>query len=86
MKKLIISFFILVSSLGASGQTRYIKDASGNFTAAKTSTKNSDVPTANFFIDSKGVKYSIFRGSRGGLYYNRIARSGKSYKVYLGSK
>ena len=85
MKKLILSI-ILFSSLGVVGQTRYVKDASGNFTAAKTSTKNSDVPTANFFIDSKGVKYSIFRGSRGGLYYNKISKSGKSYKVYLGSK
>lgn len=67
----------------ASAQVRVVKDASGNYISASTDTIP-DVNTGLVYKDSKGVKYPIYKSSKGKYYIKVTAKTtGRVYRKYL---
>jgi len=81
MKK-ILTIALLALSMGVQAQTKVTKDANGNYVAVKADTTENKATGATF-TDSKGNVYPLFKGAKGGLYYNRISAKGNKYKVYI---
>ena len=85
-KLLSIIFLIIVALLLsadiARGQT-VKQDSKGNYYSAPAKEKKQDTKTGAIYTDSKGLKYDVYKGAKGGLYYWKTSAKGTRYKVYL---
>lgn len=82
----IIAVFLICCANPAHAQ-RYITDSSRNLSNKyfRVDGKDSSVKeqsTNRFWEDKKGLRYPLFVGNRGGIFYYRISKTGKQYKVY----
>jgi hypothetical protein len=84
MKKtaLILSLF-LASSL-AFGQTKVMRDSSGNFkTISAPSKAREDKNTGSTFTAANGETYPVYESVNGKLYVIRTSKNGNQYRQYL---
>ena len=83
MKKLIFIFAIIFSQY-CHAQT-IVKDANGNYTQVQKA-KEEPTKTGNFYTDSKGIKYPIYKSARGKLFVLKTSKNtGNQYRMYLNS-
>lgn len=88
MKKSLFGLLILVMVMfvacAANAQKPVKLDSMGNYVSSNVfKEKIVDETTGKFFVDTKGVKYPIYRSSNSKMYYLKTAKSGNIYKVYL---
>ena len=83
MKKLILIFAIIFAH-NCQAQT-IVKDANGNYQQVQKA-KEEPIKTGNFYTDSKGIKYPIYKSARGKLFVIKTSKNtGNQYKIYLNS-
>jgi hypothetical protein len=83
MKKLILLFAIIFAH-HCQAQT-IVKDANGNYQQVQKA-KEEPTKTGNFYTDSKGIKYPIYKSARGKLFVLKTSKNtGNQYKMYLNS-
>ena len=83
MKKLIFIFAIIFAQY-CQAQT-IVKDANGNYQQVQKA-KEEPIKTGNFYTDSKGIKYPIYKSARGKLFVIKTSKNtGNQYKIYLNS-
>ena len=77
--------FLILSGATCSAQTIVKPNANGIYkSVSDTNTIKKDIDTGKIYEDSKGAKYPIYQGAKGGYYIIRISKeSGKSYRQYL---
>lgn len=90
MKKLILFAALLAAYCTAPAQTTIKQDKQGNYYAVKDTAKVSKAingtKTGKTFTDANGIKYDIWQGAKGGLFYWKQSKKGVNYKVYLTQK
>jgi hypothetical protein len=79
---LLISSILLLLAASAAGQARVKKDAKGNFISLSQFAEICN-KTGEIFTDSKGRIYPVYKTKRGKLFYNKISKSGRQYKIFL---
>lgn len=85
MKKLITLLLSIVLSYSVSAQinANAKQTADGNYVSVDNSISSAQ-STGKTFTDKSGIKYEVFRSSKGKLFYIKISKkSGKEYKCYL---
>ena len=84
MKKILLTFALLVFvSISLNAQS-IKQDAAGNYYQDSTKTKTSAKATGKTFTDKKGVKYPVMISKNGKLFYVKTAaKSGIVYNVYI---
>ena len=80
--------FLLLWACPTQAQPKVRIDSIGNYVSLTSiKAKGIDSPTGKFYIDSKGLKYPVYKTSTGRIVYHRISKNtGKEYKVYLDAK
>lgn len=82
MKKFILAAMLLFSA------TMWADEPSvkleGNTFKVEQKVKTPDKKTG-YFIEIKGIKYPIYKSSRGRFYIKRLSKKGKEYKQYMDS-
>jgi len=81
--KFILTLALCLSMTGVLSAQTIKKDLSGNYIQVSKDSVSKALKTGNTFTDSKGVVYPLYKGSKGGLFYNRVSKAGKEYKVYI---
>lgn len=82
--KLVIALIILfcISNNLAAQNAR--QDANGNYVAIqKTSATDCGKRTGKTFTDYKDQRYDVYVNEKGKLFYTKISKTGKEYRVYL---
>ena len=87
MKKLILTI-ALISGLNGAVMAQKVVINGNNITLATTVRKSVEPEKTTYvFTDSKGKKYPVFKGAKGGMFIVRISKkTGKEYKQYLPTK
>lgn len=81
--KFVIALIILFCSINLSAQNAR-QDATGNYVAIqKISATDSVKRTGKTFTDYKDQCYDVYVNEKGKLFYTKISKIGKEYRVYL---
>ena len=65
-------------------QTKVKIDPTSNVLVSTKPAKQPDLPTNQVYVDNDGVKYPVYKNSKGRLYVVRKSKkTGKEYKQYL---
>lgn len=86
MKKLfiIVAMLLVCNFVAVSNDTTSVKLEGKNIVVTSKS-KTPDVKTG-YTYEVKGVKYDIYKTSRGKYYITRTSKQGKKYKSYITDK
>ena len=87
MRKVLLTIALISGLNGAVMAQKVV--INGNEITLATSVRKSVEPekTVYTFTDSKGKKYPVFKGAKGGMFIVRISKkTGKEYKQYLPTK
>lgn len=81
MKKIMFMAVLAVMCLCANAQVK--KDSTGVYTSV-SKVKAPAQATGEFYRDSKGIKYPIYKTATGHFYIVRVSKNtGKEYKAYI---
>lgn len=81
MRKYLFMAVLAMMCLGANAQIK--KDSTGVYTSA-AKVKTPAQATGEFYRDSKGVKYPIYKSANDKYYIIRVSKNtGQEYKSYL---
>lgn len=90
MKHIIVLIIVLFACIATQAQpalkAEYKIDSLGNYVSAKSVAlkATSMTTTGKYFVDSKGIRYPVWKTSTGRLVYLKTsAKTGNVYKVYL---
>lgn len=80
----IVLIVALITCFSIQAQT-VKSNGSGIFTEVKTAKDTTpDKPTGDIFIDSKGIKYPVYKGKKGSFYcLHTSKKTNKVYRHYL---
>ena len=84
MKKLILTFAVILFSTVFASAQKVTTDANGNYVAVKREfVKEKAKETGKTFTDTKGNVYPVFESSNGKLFVIRTSKAGNEYRMYL---
>jgi hypothetical protein len=91
MKKLVVLLVMVLVCATAFAQSKTrvnaIRVDSGYVALTKSVKATAPVATGKTYTDSKGVKFPVYRGAKGGEYINRVSsKTGKTYRMYIHTK